>query len=128
MVRYLLAAGFSVLALTSVASAQDAAAGKATFRQCQACHVVDQEQNRVGPHLVGIVGRPVASIEGFNYSDAMRAYSEDGAKVWDEATLATYLADPRGVVPGTRMAFAGMKDEAALANLIAYLSDPAAAE
>lgn len=113
-------------ALTAVATpslAQDAAAGATVFRQCQACHVVDQEQNRVGPHLVGIVGRPVASVEGFNYSDAMRAYGE--GKVWDAETLTTYLADPRGTVEGTRMAFAGVKDPTQLADLIAYLENPA---
>ncbi len=119
----LLAVGVAALTATATPSlAQDAAAGATVFRQCQACHVIDQEQNRVGPHLVGIVGRPVASIEGFNYSDAMRAYGE--GKVWDAETLSTYLADPRGVVEGTRMAYAGVKDPAQLANLIAYLENP----
>jgi cytochrome c len=119
----MIAAGAAVLTAVATPSlAQDAAAGATVFRQCQACHVIDQEQNRVGPHLVGIVGRPVASVEGFNYSDAMRAYGE--GKVWDAETLATYLADPRGVVEGTRMAYAGVKDPDQLANLIAYLENP----
>jgi cytochrome c len=90
-----------------------------------ACHSIAEEQNRVGPHLVGIVDRPVASIEGFNYSPALVAYGE--GKVWDEATLSAYLANPRSEVEGTRMAFAGVKDPQALADLIAYLADPAAA-
>lgn len=119
----MIAAGAAVLTAVATPSlAQDAAAGATVFRQCQACHVINQEQNRVGPHLVGIVGRPVASVEGFNYSDAMRAYGE--GKVWDAETLTTYLADPRGVVQGTRMAYAGVKDPEQLANLIAYLENP----
>ena len=124
----ILAAAVPLIMLSSAAVAQDAAAGKAAFRACQACHVVDQEQNRVGPHLVGIVGRNVASVEGYTYSDAMTEYSEGGEKVWDEAALQEFLADPRGVVEGTKMAYGGVKDEEDLANLIAYLKDPAAAE
>jgi cytochrome c len=114
-----------VCAPASLALAQDAAAGKSAFRPCMACHSIAEEQNRVGPHLVGIVDRPVASIEGFNYSPALVAYGE--GKVWDEATLSAYLANPRSEVEGTRMAFAGVKDPQALADLIAYLADPAAA-
>ena len=87
------------------------------FRKCQACHVADKEQNRVGPHLVGIVGRANASVEDFNYSSAM---VEHGGE-WTEERLDEYLADPRGVVPGTKMAFAGLKDEQDRLDVIAYL-------
>ena len=128
MIQRIVMAALPLFVLSSAAVAQDAAAGKAVFRACQACHVVDQEQNRVGPHLVGIVGRNVASVEGYTYSEGMTAYSEGGAKVWDEAALSEYLADPRGVVEGTKMAYGGVKSEEDLANLIAYLKDPAAAE
>ncbi|MEO0761761.1 MAG: cytochrome c family protein, partial [Pseudomonadota bacterium] len=80
------------------------------------------EQNRVGPHLVGIVGRPVGSIDGYKYSSAMTGWGE--GKTWTVEQLTEYLADPKGVVPGTKMAYRGVKKEADLANLIAYLEAP----
>jgi cytochrome c len=70
----------------------DPAKGEKVFNRCKACHVVDKEQNKVGPHLVGVVGRPAGSVAGFKYSDAMK----NSGKVWDEATLAAYLKDPKG--------------------------------
>ena len=81
--------------------------GEKVFARCKACHVVDKEQNRVGPHLVGIIGRPAGSVEGFKYSDAMKSWG----KTWDEPTLAEYLKDPKGYIPGNKMAFAGLKKE-----------------
>ncbi len=102
----------------------DAVAGKAVFKKCMACHAADKEQNKVGPHLVGIVGRKTASVEGFAYSDAMKAKGAEGL-VWDEANLATYLKAPKTFVAGTKMAFAGLKVDTDIANLIAYLkADP----
>jgi cytochrome c len=106
----LLAAGPSL-------AAGDAEEGEKVYRKCKACHVVSEEQNRVGPHLVGIFGREAGSVEGFRYSDAMK---ESGI-VWDEETLAAYLADPRGYIPGNRMTFAGLKDEEDIEDVIAYL-------
>ena len=76
--------------------------------------------NVVGPNLFGVVGRAVAAHEGYQYSDAMKAFAE-GGKVWDPATIDAYLANPKGVVPGTKMAFPGVKSEADRANVIAYL-------
>jgi cytochrome c len=99
------------------ALAADAANGQKVFRQCQACHVVDKEQNRVGPHLVGIIGRPAGSVEGFKYSPAM---AESGI-VWTPETIAQYLADPRAFVNGNRMAFAGLRKPEDIADVIAYL-------
>lgn len=123
------AAVAAVLAAGSAARAQDAdpAAGAKVFRKCQACHAADKEQNRVGPHLVGIVGRPVASVEDYRYSDAMIAHAEE-EPAWTEEALAAYLRAPRSVVPKTKMAFAGLKKDEDVANIIAYLKDPAAAE
>ena len=95
----------------------DPAAGEKVFRQCQACHVVDAEQNRVGPHLVGIIGRPAGTVEGFKYSDAMA----NSGIVWDETTIAEYLANPRSYVDGNRMAFAGLRNEQQIADVIAYI-------
>ena len=112
--------------LSPVAEAADAAAGKKVFKLCAACHALDGK-NRVGPHLDGVVGRPVASLENFRYSKAMVVFGEDG-KVWDDQQLAEYLAAPRTVVKGTTMVFAGIKKPDDLANLIAFLKDPAAAD
>lgn len=93
------------------------AAGRDVFRRCQACHVPSAEQNRVGPHLLGLFGRQAGSVADFRYSQAMR----DSGLVWDEQTLSAYLRDPRGYIPGNRMAFSGLGDEQAIDNLIAYL-------
>ena len=101
----------------------DAVAGKAVFKKCAPCHSVEKV-NRVGPTLSGIIGRPVATIEDYNYSPAMRAFGEDG-KVWSEAQIAEYLMSPKAMVPGTRMTFAGLKKIEDIANLIAYLKAPA---
>ncbi|QCO19737.1 cytochrome c family protein (plasmid) [Azospirillum brasilense] len=100
-----------------LAAAQDAAAGEKVFNQCKACHTIEAGgPNRVGPNLHGVVGRKAGSVETFKYSDAMKS-----AGAWDEATLDAYLADPKGAVPGNKMAFAGVKNEQARKDLIAYL-------
>jgi cytochrome c len=96
----------------------DVAAGKEVFKKCALCHSPDAGVNKVGPSLHGIVGRHSGSIETFNYSPAMKAFD----KTWDEAQLSTYLTDPRGVVPGTKMIFPGLKDEKDRQNVIAYLA------
>lgn len=98
----------------------DAAAGKKVFNKCRACHDAEAEKNKVGPHLVGIVGRPAASVEGFAYSDNMKELAAAGL-VWDEAKLAEYLANPKAMVPKGKMAFPGLKESADIANVIAYL-------
>ncbi len=95
----------------------DAAAGKIVFNKCGICHSVKEGENKIGPSLYGVVGRPSHSIASFNYSDAMKAYDV----TWDQPTLDHYLVDPRGVVPGTRMIFVGLKKDEDRANVIAYL-------
>lgn len=111
----------ALLVTADAALAQgDAAAGERVFARCGACHVVDQEQNRVGPHLVGLFGREAGSVESFGrYSDAMK----DADITWDEETVKQYVKDPRGYIPGNIMAFPGLKDEEDLENLIAYLKE-----
>lgn len=107
----------ALLAVPS-AQAQDAAAGETVFKKCIACHAVGEgAKTKVGPVLNGIVGRPAASIEGFAYSAAMK----ESGLTWDEATLATYLQAPKALVKGTKMAFVGLKADADIANVIAYL-------
>ncbi len=109
-----------VLAISAPAVAQDAEAGKKLFRQCQACHVVDAEQNRVGPHLVGIIGRPAGAVADFKYSDAMA----NSGIVWDETTIAEYLANPKDYIPGNKMVFAGLRKPEQIQDVIAYLANP----
>ncbi|MGB8818380.1 MAG: cytochrome c family protein [Rhizobiaceae bacterium] len=116
-----------VLALAASTSAfadGDAAEGKTVYKKCMACHSADKEQNRVGPHQVGIIGRAAGSVEGFKYSDAMKAKGAEGL-VWDEANIAAYLKDPKGFIPGNKMAFSGLKEDDDIEDLIAYLkADP----
>ena len=126
MISRYLSAEVVVGALTlgsSLALAQgDAAEGEKVFNKCKACHVADEAQNRVGPHLVGLFGRQAGNVEGFKYSDAMK---ESGI-TWSEETIAEYIADPRGYIKGNRMAFVGLKDDEDIANLIAYLKEATA--
>jgi cytochrome c len=117
MWKWVVAAGL-VMALPAVASAQDAEAGKSVFNKCRACHDIGEgAKNKVGPHLNNIFGRKAGSVEGFNYSDAMK----NSGIVWDEASIDAYVADPKGKIPGNKMVFVGIKDEADRKNLIAFL-------
>lgn len=102
--------------------AQDVAAGQRVFNQCRACHTVEQGgRNGVGPNLHGVFGRRAASVEGFRYSAPMRQKGEEGL-VWTPETLAPYLRNPRAVVPGGSMAFAGIRNnDQQITDLIAYL-------
>ena len=115
---------FMFSAGVSAASAQemtgDAAAGATVFKACAACHFADRPANKIGPYLKGVVGRPVASIEDYDYSEAMKEYGADG-KSWDVQILSRYLAAPRGTVPGIKMSFPGLKDEKDIADVIAFL-------
>jgi len=95
----------------------DAAAGKTVFTKCMACHSIEQGRNRVGPHLHDVVGRDAGSVEDFNYSDANR----NSGITWSREILFDYLVAPQQYVPGTRMAFPGLKDPQDRADLIAYL-------
>ena len=97
------------------------AAGEALFRQCASCHQLgDGARNTVGPMLNGIHMAAAGTREGFRYSPAMRAAGEQGL-IWDDATLAAYLTDPRGFMPGNRMAFRGLSSEDDIAAVTAYI-------
>ncbi len=98
----------------------DAAAGQKVFNQCKACHDIEKGVNKVGPTLKGVVGRKAASVPDYKYSAAMIKKGEEGV-VWDEATLTAYLPNPKAYVPGTKMAFGGLKKPEDVTNLIAYL-------
>lgn len=117
---------FAVLALfagAEVAAAPDAAAQNATdgarvFKQCIACHAVGPgAKNKVGPELNGLFGRHSGSVAGFSYSEA----NKQSGIVWDEALFRDYIRNPRSKIPGTKMVFAGLKDEQQITDLIAYL-------
>jgi cytochrome c len=100
------------------AEAQDAAAGEKTFAQCRACHQIGETaKNAVGPVLNGLFGRKAGSIEGYSYSAA----NKNSGITWDEATFAEYIKDPKAKVPGTKMVYAGLKDEQRIKDLIAFL-------
>ncbi|MDO5606317.1 MAG: cytochrome c family protein [Paracoccus sp. (in: a-proteobacteria)] len=97
----------------------DVGRGERAFGKCRACHKLDGSDG-VGPHLNGIVGRDMAAVGGFAYSDAMHAHVND-APTWTPEALDEFLASPRTVVPGTKMTFAGMPRAGERADLIAYL-------
>ena len=97
----------------------DAQAGEAVFKKtCAVCHTTEAGKNKIGPSLHGVVGRHSASLTDYQYSDAMKKAD----KTWDAATLDTYLTNPRGLVPGTKMIFLGLKSEQDRQNVIAYLA------
>lgn len=109
---------FSFAKVSQLLPKANADAGADTFKKCAACHTdANGAPNKVGPNLWGVINRPVAKHEGFAYSDAMKAKA--GNWTWD--ALATYLHDPRETVPGNKMAFAGITDDADLADLLVYL-------
>jgi len=96
-------------------------AGKGVFRQCQACHEVGPDaSNRSGPQLNGILGRTIGSVDGFRYSNTFKDAAEAG-DLWTSETLSAFLADPRGSMSGTKMAFRGLNDQADIDAVIAYI-------
>jgi cytochrome c len=100
----------------ALVAAADVAKGETVFKKCAACHKLDGA-NAVGPHLDGVVGRPVGSVEGFSYSDGLKAHGGD----WTPEEIFAFLANPKKDVPGTKMAFAGLPKPEDRANVIAYL-------
>ncbi len=91
--------------------------GERLWRACQACHKLEDGANGTGPHLYGVVGRAVGSVDGFGYSGAL----SEVAEVWSPEALNGFLENPREWAPGTAMAYRGMSDIEDRANLIAYL-------
>ena len=92
------------------------------FNKCKACHEAESDKNKIGPSLHGVVGRTAGTLESFlaKYSQPMKDAGAAGL-VWDEANIAEYVKDPKGKVPGNKMAFAGLKKDEDVANVIAYL-------
>lgn len=106
-------------AVATAALAQDAAAGKTSFNKCMACHSIGEgAKNKVGPELNGIDGRKSGTVEGYNYSDA----NKNSGITWNEALFKEYIKDPKAKVPGTKMSFAGIKNEKEINDLWAFIS------
>jgi cytochrome c2 len=96
-------------------------AGEKVFRKCSACHQIgDGAKHRVGPHLNDVMGRTIGGLDDFKYSKVFKAAAEEG-KVWDNEMMTEFLANPRKSMKGTKMAFAGLKKDADLEAIIAYL-------
>ena len=107
------------LAAASGALAQDAAAGKTSFNKCLACHAIGEgAKNKVGPQLNGIDGRHSGTAPDYTYSDA----NKNSGVTWNKDQFLEYIKDPKAKIPGTKMAFAGIKNETEAANLWAYVS------
>src|SRR5664279_3662593 len=117
MIRLIAAAGL-LIAASSAASAQDTAAGEKSFNKCRSCHQVGETaKNGVGPILNGLFGRKSGSVEGYSYSDA----NKNSGITWDEKVFAEYIMDPKAKIPGTKMPFAGIKNEQEIKDLTAFL-------
>jgi cytochrome c len=104
----------------------DAAAGKKVFAKCTACHDATTGKDKVGPTLVGVIGRTAGTLESYlsKYSANMKEAGAGGL-VWDDANLTAYLHNPKAIIPKGKMAFPGLKQDADIANVIAYLkADP----
>ena len=106
-------------AASSTAPAQDVAAGKTSFNKCLACHAVGEgAKNKVGPVLNGLNGRKSGTVDGYSYSEA----NKNSGITWDEATFKDYIKDPKAKIPGTKMVFAGIKNEKESSDLWAFLA------
>jgi cytochrome c len=106
-------------AAASAALAQDAAAGKTSFNKCLACHAIGEgAKNKVGPELNGIDGRKSGTAPDYSYSDA----NKNSGITWNEAQFKEYIRDPKAKIPGTKMAFAGIKNDKEVNDLWAFIS------
>ena len=106
-------------AIASTALAQDVDAGKTSFNKCMACHAIGEgAKNKVGPEQNGLDGRKAGTVEGYSYSDA----NKNSGITWNKEQFLEYIKDPRAKIPGTKMIFAGIKNETEAANLWAFLA------
>ncbi|HYI29071.1 MAG TPA: cytochrome c family protein [Bradyrhizobium sp.] len=116
--KVLVLAVATLVAATGLANAQDLAAGEQSFRKCLPCHSVGEDaKHKIGPVLNGLDGRKSGTIEGYNYSEA----NKKAEIVWGQASFKDYIVDPMARVPGTKMAFNGIKNEKEIGDLWAFL-------
>ena len=118
MAKEFLIAAVILAASAEISSAQDIAAGETQFKKCAPCHDIGENaKNKIGPVLNGLAGRKSGTISGFRYSEG----NKNSGIVWDEGQFLDYIKDPKAKIPGTFMAFAGIKNEDDAKNLWAYL-------
>lgn len=118
MLKRLVLAGLVVAASTGATLAQDLAAGESSFRKCGPCHAVGEgAKNKVGPELNGLEGRKSGAAAGYTYSEA----NKNSGIIWDEAVFLDYIKDPKAKIPGTKMVFAGIKNENEAKSLWMFL-------
>jgi cytochrome c len=119
MMRTWIVAAAVIVASASAAAAQDVAKGEQAFHKCLPCHSIgDGAENKIGPELNGLDGRKSGTVPGYEYSDA----NKNSGIVWNEAKFKEYVKDPKAVVPGTKMMFAGIKSDQEISDLWAYVS------
>jgi cytochrome c len=113
-------AAISAAAISPPALAQDQTAGELVFKQCNICHQIGENaKNEVGPVLNGIIGKRAGTASDYEYSPAFR----NASLIWDDSAFKEYIKDPKSMFPGTKMAFAGLKDERKITDLLAYLKN-----
>jgi cytochrome c len=112
------AAVVAALGATPALAEGDAQKGEKVFRKCKTCHEISDTKNKIGPNLVGIIGRAAGSVEGFAYSDAMK----NSGITWSAETIAAYVADPKAYVPGNKMVFVGIRKPGDVEDLLAFLT------
>ncbi len=111
-------AAFDAAKVAEMVASADAAAGEKLTKKCKACHTFDNGgANKVGPHLWGVYERAKGGVDGFGYSDALKGKGGN----WDAESLVHFLHKPKEFIPGTKMVFAGFKDNKDLADIVAYL-------
>src|SRR5436305_10444081 len=109
----------TVTATASAAMAQDVAAGKSSFNKCMACHAIGEgAKNKVGPELNGLDGRKAGTAPDYTYSDS----NKNSGVTWSETEFKEYIKDPKAKIPGTKMVFAGIKNEKEINDLWAFLA------
>lgn len=119
MMKELIAAAALIATSAGTGLAQDVEKGATSFKKCLPCHSIGPgAQNKVGPELNGLNGRHSGSVADYSYSDA----NKNSGIIWNEATFKDYIKDPRAKIPGTKMTFAGIKNEQEVNDLWAYLS------
>jgi cytochrome c len=117
--RTLIVAAIAIAAASCTAAAQDATKGEQVFNMCRPCHAIGPDAtNMLGPELNGLDGRHTGSVADYSYSDA----NKKSGIVWSEATFKQYIKDPQAMVPGTKMFFAGIKNQQEIDDLWAYVS------
>jgi cytochrome c len=122
MMRPVMLLALSALLAPGYGWAADTAAGQAVFAKCKICHTTEAGgRNVVGPNLHSVFGRKAGTADGFGFSAAMK----NSGIVWDDDTMAKYLRDPKGSMPGNKMAFPGIKNDTEMADLLAYLHEAA---